>query len=404
MPLLTHRLATADDEETTGWLDDVVLMVVACLNPDGMDMVVRYYRDTLGTPYEGASMPGLYHHFVGHDNNRDFLALNLAESRAVSRVFSTEWFPQVLVDKHQMGRTGPRYFVPRYHDPIAENIDAKLWIWSDVFGSAMARAMGDLGQNGIASNWVFDEYWPGATTTSHWKGVISLLTEAASCRVATPVFVEKNERRVRGKGLSEYKKSVNMPDPWPGGWWRLGDIVAYELASWRGIIATASMLREDILGFRNDACREEVERGRTQPPFYYVIPHEQHEFVVGAQEAFGDGAADFARGGCNGNLHQGLLCFQGMRRPRRQADFGQSLQYSQSLRARKSAPPSPPGYNFAAMAQPFRPSSGLTLYSVHSAHSHRSGPAEGATAQPSISHNNGLDCASKIVAGASNAL
>jgi hypothetical protein len=124
---------------------------------------------------------------------------------------------------------------------------------------------------------MFDEYWPGASTTSHWKGVISLLTEAASCRVATPVFVEPNERRVWGKGLSEYAKSVNMPDPWPGGWWRLGDIVAYELASWRGALATASMLREDLLAFRNDLCREEVARGRTQAPFYWVVPADQHD-------------------------------------------------------------------------------------------------------------------------------
>ena len=116
-------------------LDDGVVMVVACLNPDGMDMVVQHYRENLGTRYEGASMPGLYHPYVGHDNNRDFVTLSQVESRVVSRAFSTEWYPQVLIDKHQMGRTGPRYFVPRYHDPIAENIDAGLWHWSAVFGS-----------------------------------------------------------------------------------------------------------------------------------------------------------------------------------------------------------------------------------------------------------------------------
>ncbi len=277
LPLLTYSLATTDDPETLKWLDDVVIMVVACLNPDGMDMIVNHYRENLDTPYEGGSMPGLYHHYVGHDNNRDFVALTQAESQAVSRIFSTEWYPQILIDKHQMGRTGPRYFVPRYHDPIAENIDGGLWNWSDVFGSGMAREIGASGLTGVASNWTFDEYWPGATTTSHWKGVISLLTEAASAKVATPVFVEKNELRVRGKGLSEYKKSVNMPSPWPGGWWRLGDIVQYELASWRGALKTAAAMRREILTFRNDLCRAEVERGRTEPPFYYVIPVIQHD-------------------------------------------------------------------------------------------------------------------------------
>jgi hypothetical protein len=277
LPLLAHRLASADDPETLRWLDDLVVMVVASLNPDGMDMMVHHYRESLDTAYEGGSMPGLYHHFVGHDNNRDFVALTQAESRAVSRLFSTEWYPQVLLDKHQMGRTGPRYFVPRYHDPIAENIDGDLWTWSDVFGSSMAKEIAASGLSGVASNWVFDEYWPGATTTSHWKNVISLLTECASARLATPVFVEKNERRVRGKGLSEYKKSVNMPTPWPGGWWGLTDIVQYELASWRGALDAASLHREDILTLRNEICRKEVHRGGTEPPFYYVIPTEQHD-------------------------------------------------------------------------------------------------------------------------------
>jgi len=277
LPLLTYELATTEDPETLDQLANVVVMAVATLNPDGMDMIVDYYRETLGTPYEGGTMPGLYHHYVGHDNNRDFVMLTQPESQAVSRVFSTEWYPQVLVDKHQMGRTGPRYFVPRYHDPIAENIVGDLWIWSDVFGSGMARAIGLAGLTGVASNWVFDDYWPGSTTTSEWKGVISLLTEAASARVATPVFVEKNERAVRGKGLSEYKKSVNMPSPWPGGWWHLGDIVQYELASWRGMLTTASMLKKEILVFRNDLCEREVEDGRTEPPFYYVIPQQQHD-------------------------------------------------------------------------------------------------------------------------------
>ncbi len=277
LPVLVHQLATADDPATRDWLDDVVVMVLACLNPDGMDMVVEHYRANVGTPYEGSSMPGLYHHFVGHDNNRDFVVLTQSESRALNRLISSDWYPQVHVDKHQMGRTGPRYFVPEYHDPIAENIDARLWVWSDVFGSAMAAEMTDDGLTGVASHWVFDEYWPGASTTGHWKNVISLLTEAASCRVATPVFVEPNERRVRGKGLSEYKKSVNMPAPWPGGWWRLGDIVRYELASWRGLLETASLQRAEILELRNDLCRSEVEAGRSRPPFYYVLPQSQHD-------------------------------------------------------------------------------------------------------------------------------
>jgi hypothetical protein len=174
-----------------------------------------------------------------------------------------------------MGSTGPRYFVPPNHDPIAENVDEGLWNWSAVFGSNLSRDMAADGLSGVASHWLFDDYWPGSTETSHWKNIISFLTEAASCRTATPIFVEPTELSVRGKGLSEYKKGVNLPDPWPGGTWSLGDIVTYELSSMESILATAARHRVEILEYRNDLCRKEVEKGLSEAPYYFVLPSSQ---------------------------------------------------------------------------------------------------------------------------------
>jgi hypothetical protein len=102
--------------------------------------------------------------------------------------------------------------------------------------------------------------------------VISFLTEGASAKVASPVYVEPNEIRVRGKGLSEYKKSINMPLLWPGGWWRLGDLVQYEITSTLSILKTASNYHKDILSFRNDLCRKEVNNGKPSRPFIIFSP------------------------------------------------------------------------------------------------------------------------------------
>jgi len=275
LPLFAYRMATTEDPEIVTQLDSVVLMMVLCHNPDGMDMVVEHYREYLGTKYEGSSLPRVYHKYVGHDNNRDFVALTQADTSAISALFSTEWYPQVLVEKHQMGSTGPRYFVPPNHDPIAENVDEGLWNWKAVFGSNLSRDMSADGLQGVASHWLFDDYWPGSTETSLYKNVISFLTEAASCRLATPVRVEQTELSVRGKGLAEYKKGVNLPDPWPGGRWSLGDIVTYELSSMSSILATAARHRTEILEFRNALCRKEVEKGRTEAPYYFVLPRQQ---------------------------------------------------------------------------------------------------------------------------------
>lgn len=274
-PLIAYELITTDDPLITRYLDDVVYMMVPNHNPDGMDMVVENYKKYKGTQYEGASLPGLYHKYVGHDNNRDFVSLTQEDTRAISRIYSLDWFPQVAVEKHQMGSSGIRYYVPPSHDPIAENVDAELWAWMGVFGTNMLRDLTNEGLAGVGQNMIFDDYWPGGTTTSNWKNVIGMLTEAASVKEATPIYIEPGELQASGKGLAEYEKSVNFPLPWPGGWWRLGDIVKLEIGSTFSIIKTASLHKTDILKFKNDLCKREVEKGRTQPPYYYVVPGEQ---------------------------------------------------------------------------------------------------------------------------------
>jgi hypothetical protein len=276
-PLIAYDMATTTDSKKLEWLRNVVYMMVPNHNPDGMDLVVDNYLKNKGTQYEGASLPGVYHKYVGHDNNRDFVILSQEDTKAIAAIYNLTWFPQVMVEKHQMGSTGTRYFVPPNHDPIAENVPAGIFHWSGVFGQHMATDMTAQGLAGVSQHYIFDDYWPGSTETCIWKNVIGFLTEAASCQTATPIYVEPTELTVGGKGLSEYKKSINMLLPWEGGWWRLGDIVEYELSSTMSILKTASLYREDILEFRNRMCREQVELGKTQAPYYYIMPQSQHD-------------------------------------------------------------------------------------------------------------------------------
>ncbi len=276
-PLVAYEVATTNDPELLGWLDDVVYMMVPCHNPDGMDLVVNHFNSTKGTKYEGGNLPVVYHKYVGHDNNRDFVTLTQSDNRAVAKLYNQTWFPQVLVEKHQMGSYGPRYFVPPMHDPIAENIDEEVWNWTWIFGSNMAKDMTRDGLEGVSQHYLFDDYWPGSTETALWKNVFGLLTECASVQMAKPIYIEKNELRTIGKGMGEYKKSINMPLPWEGGWWRLGDIIDYELSSTWSLIKTGAIHRKDILVARNSLCKGEVEKGENQPPYFYIFPKKQHD-------------------------------------------------------------------------------------------------------------------------------
>ena len=67
-----YRLLTEDTPRFRAILQNTILLLVPSLNPDGVDIVTRWYRRTLGTPFEGTGPPELYQKYVGHDNNRDW--------------------------------------------------------------------------------------------------------------------------------------------------------------------------------------------------------------------------------------------------------------------------------------------------------------------------------------------
>ncbi|MGD2246703.1 MAG: M14 family zinc carboxypeptidase, partial [Candidatus Aminicenantes bacterium] len=103
---LAYKLVTGQTPfDADKALDDVILLLCPTINPDGNQMVVDWYRKYVGTKYEGGRMPWLYHHYAGHDNNRDFFMFNLKETQAVTKVLYHDWIPQVHIDEHQMGST-----------------------------------------------------------------------------------------------------------------------------------------------------------------------------------------------------------------------------------------------------------------------------------------------------------
>lgn len=271
-----HALATAEDAETKRRLSEVVLLLVPSLNPDGHRMEVDWYRKNLGTRWEGSRMPWLYHHYAGHDNNRDFVQLTQAETKAISRVLYRDWFPQVFLDEHQMGTSGPRMFVPPYADPLDPDIDPLVIREVNLIGSLMSMRLEQAGKSGVISAWAFDVSWPGGSkNTAWWKNVTGVLTEVASVRLATPVEVPPTELRGGGKGLVEYGPQVNFPNPWPGGTWRLRDVMDYERVASDAIHEYCATHREDVLS--NMLAKARASVAAAAPEEGYRIPMAQRD-------------------------------------------------------------------------------------------------------------------------------
>jgi hypothetical protein len=279
LPLLwIYDLATGDAEGPARFLDDVILLVVPSLNPDGQVMVTEWYRKHLGTALEGGDMPWLYHPYAGHDNNRDWFMLNLEETRAVNNVAYHEWYPQVIVDIHQMGMTGPRIFVPPYADPVSERVHPLIYRGVNLLGASMALRLEQQKKSGVIYGYLFDAYWPGGTrSTPWWKNTVGVLIEIASARKASPISIDPGELSGGSKGLVEYQPQVNFPNPWPGGLWRPRDIIEYGKIAVNSALETCALYRPDFLRNRAQMTRDVLLAGVNGLPAGYVIPTHQRD-------------------------------------------------------------------------------------------------------------------------------
>jgi len=272
---LAYKLATGDtpfDAERV--LKDVIVLLVPTTNPDGQQMVTEWYRKYVGTPYEGGRMPWLYHHYAGHDNNRDWFMFNLKETQAVTKVLYHDWIPQIHIDEHQMGSTGARLFVPPFMDPPTPTIHPLVWRGVGLCGINMAYDLQKNGYKGVVYGRSYTGWWIGACDDTSWfHNVIGLLSEMASVRVATPIYIDPNE--ISG---SYVEKRMQFPDPWPGGWWRLRDLVDYELTLSLSLVKTAWLHKSDFLYNFYKMCREGIEVRPEGEPYAFVIPKKQHDY------------------------------------------------------------------------------------------------------------------------------
>ncbi|MFN0120682.1 MAG: M14 family zinc carboxypeptidase [Blastocatellia bacterium] len=293
---LAYTLAREESAEMRDLLANTIILLLPSMNPDGTDIVVNWYRQTLGTNAEGSAPPELYHHYAGHDNNRDWYMLNLAETRLVTDLFYQEWFPHVVYDVHQMGEYTARMFVPPFLDPPNPNIDPVILREVGLLGAKMAADLQAAGFRGVATNMLYDTWWHGGMRTApYYHNTVGILSEAASAQLATPINITREELVRGGPGQSDdlrasrsrsravrgldnpLQRATNFPDPWPGGVWRPRDILNMELTATRSLLGFVTKYREEFIRNFYEAGRRAIAAGENEAPFAYVIPAAQHD-------------------------------------------------------------------------------------------------------------------------------
>ena len=269
---LAYELATSDAEPWASARRELVIVLIPSVNPDGMDRVVHWYRDIEGTPYETASLTELYQRYAGHDNNRDWFALSLKETQIVTSLLYQEWFPQVYWDVHQQRSDRERMFVPPFRDPLNPNIDPEIVGNIAAIGGRMLMDLTAEGFSGVATGVTYDMWWTGGNRSVPYRhNIVGLLTEAASASLATPLYFSKADLTGPGDIGAGYAPSNRFPNPWPGGWWRIGDIVEYELAAARSLLGTLSREPERWLRGALNVSQRAIANGEHDSPHAWLI-------------------------------------------------------------------------------------------------------------------------------------
>ncbi len=273
-----YRLATENTPEIQSILHNVILILVPSLNPDGQQLVVDWYKKYLGTPYEGTQPVVLWNRYVGHDDNRDWVAFTQVETQHAVKLIN-EWHPEILYDIHQMGADGPRIYLPPWVDPIDPNVDPLLVSSMNAVGVNTALDIASTGKKGILVHGVYDFWSPLRDYIAYHNG-LRILTESASVNIASPIDIPFDKLGT-GIGYDAKVATWNFPNPWPGGSWRLGDIVDYQQDAFFSIANNAAANRERFLSNFYTVASHAVHP--TGGPYAYVIPAGQADPVVTAR-------------------------------------------------------------------------------------------------------------------------
>ncbi len=268
---LAYRLAVDNSADCKNILDHVVLLLLPSHNPDGHNLVVRWYRKQPRDKEHPLLLNQLDHPYVGHDINRDWFMLTQRETRLTVEQVYNIWHPHIVFDLHQMAAQNARMFLPPFRDPYDPFMDPILQAEGSALGMAVAMDMTALGLAGVAHNLYFDSYSP-ARSYIHHHGGVRILGEIASARVAGPLTVKATDLQADGD-FNPAKRSWRQPLVWKPGEWRLADIVAYALHSSLSLLHHAAANRGEWVSNSFTVVKNALSERK--PPVYYIIRQEQ---------------------------------------------------------------------------------------------------------------------------------
>lgn len=125
-----YALVDPDNNDTKKWLENTIVIIDPCINPDGRDRYVNWYNETANAEYNinpdakehHEPWPGGRANHYLFDLNRDWAWITQVESQSRIALYN-QWMPNIHVDFHEQGINNPYYFAPAaepYHEIITD--------------------------------------------------------------------------------------------------------------------------------------------------------------------------------------------------------------------------------------------------------------------------------------------
>lgn len=189
--LTAYYLIASQNPETQAWLNEAVITMDPALNPDGRDRMATWHNQyksfpPVADPYDAehnAAWPGGRTNHFWFDLNRDWLSAVHVESQARLEFFH-RWYPNVMIDFHEMGTNSAYYFEPSpplgSESPVVprENYE----VLNTTFAEYFAEALDELGALYFTKE-VFDNFSPiYGSTYPDFQGGLGVTFEVGSSR------------------------------------------------------------------------------------------------------------------------------------------------------------------------------------------------------------------------------
>jgi hypothetical protein len=178
-----YDLVNPNNAQTKQWLQNTVVILDPCVNPDGRERYVQWYKQAANqggnaSPYAWEHYepwPGGRPNHYYFDLNRDWAWQTQIESKQRLTQYNS-WLPQVHADFHEMGAEAPYYF-----SPAAKPFHESITPWQRQF----QNTIGDYNRQYFdKNNWLyftresFDLFYPSyGDTYPTYNGAIGMTYE-----------------------------------------------------------------------------------------------------------------------------------------------------------------------------------------------------------------------------------